>query len=688
MFRDIKLRGKLILAISTIAFLSYFITITAVTLKVRSSAHHAAITQGEEIAARYSAVISGKIDASFSTVRSLSETMEAFKKAGSFNPREALDQIMTEVLDNNPELLAVWTAWEPDALDGLDAAFENKKGHDATGRYVPYWHRTGDSIDVTPLVNYDKEGEGDYYLVPLRTGRETMTPPYLYEVQGSQESIISLCVPIQVEGTTVGVCGVDLRLSIFSELIKGLTPFDTGYTSVIANNGTYVAHQVNQAKHGQNAGSSADWEAAKQAIQAGQPFQFETVSRDLNTDIVRIFAPIPFSGQDTPWSFLVNIPMAQVMAEANAIGWLIVGIGVAAFVLLTAVVIWVAGSIAKPLRRSASLLEEIAKGDGDLTQRLEIQSKDEVGELSGWFNTFMADLQSIIGEVKGNAGSVDSSSGELLNISGAMSSSADETHTLASQVGQEAGTMAMNLATIASAMEQSTANINNVAASAEEMTATIGEIAANSENARSVSDGALSDAMETADLMNSLGNAVDEIGKVTDTITEISEQTNLLALNATIEAARAGEAGKGFAVVAGEIKDLAGQTAAATLEIRGNIHSVQEKTNVSVEKINAILGVIKNVNDIVSGIAAAVEEQSAATSEISANIGQASAGVEEVNNNVGNCATAADAINRDMGNLNNASSEISDGSHKIEESARELKAMAEALNGLVGRFKI
>ncbi len=688
MFKNMKLRGKLILAISTIAFLSYFITITTVTLKVRNSAHDAAIQQGEAIAARYSNAISGKIDASFHTVRALSQTMEAFKKSQSFNPRDTINQIMKEVLETNPELLAVWTGWEVDALDGLDVAYENKEGHDATGRFVPYWYRNGNTIEVTPLVDYDKEGAGDFYLVPFRTGRETMTKPYFYEVAGTKELIISLVVPIMDDGAPVGVCGVDLKLSSFFEIIKALTPFETGYTSIIASNGTYVAHQLNKAKHGKDVGDSKNWADAKDAIKEGKPFQFNDESRDIHTEVVRIFTPITFDGIDRSWAFLVNIPLNQVMAEANAIGWLIVGIGVAAFLLLTGVVIWVAGSIAKPLRRSASLLEEIAKGDGDLTQRLEVHGNDEVGELSGWFNTFMGDLQTIIGDVKGNAVSVDASSGELLTISSGLSSSSEETHSLAAQVSQEAGRMAMNLTTIASAMEQSTTNINTVAASAEEMTATIGEIAANSENARSVSDEALSDAMETAELMNSLGDAVDDIGKVTNTITEISEQTNLLALNATIEAARAGDAGKGFAVVANEIKDLARQTAEATLDIRGNIESVQEKTNVSVEKINAILGVIKNVNDIVSGIAAAVEEQSAATNEISTNIGQASAGIGEVNLNVGQCSNAADAINRDMENVNNASQNISEGSHQVEESARELKAMAEALNGLVGRFRI
>jgi methyl-accepting chemotaxis protein len=113
---------------------------------------------------------------------------------------------------------------------------------------------------------------------------------------------------------------------------------------------------------------------------------------------------------------------------------------------------------------------------------------------------------------------------------------------------------------------------------------------------------------------------------VVETITEISEQVNLLALNATIEAARAGEAGKGFAVVANEIKELAKQTSAATLEIKEKIQNIQGSTDGTVKGINEISEVIRSVNEIVGTIATAVEEQSAATKEIASNIAQASRG--------------------------------------------------------------
>jgi methyl-accepting chemotaxis protein len=227
-----------------------------------------------------------------------------------------------------------------------------------------------------------------------------------------------------------------------------------------------------------------------------------------------------------------------------------------------------------------------------------------------------------------------------------------------------------------------------VAAAAEEMSSTINEIAENAEKARVVSGNAVEQAQKTSEKMSDLGSAAQNIGRVTETITDISEQTNLLALNATIEAARAGEAGKGFAVVANEIKDLAKQTAEATLDIKNQIEGVQQATSVTVADIDQISTVIGGVNDIVATIAAAVEEQSSATQEIATNINQASVGIQEVNENVGQSSVVAGEINKDIAEVNNAAGKISLGSNSVQSSAKDLARMATELNTIVNSFKV
>jgi methyl-accepting chemotaxis protein len=358
------------------------------------------------------------------------------------------------------------------------------------------------------------------------------------------------------------------------------------------------------------------------------------------------------------------------------------------FAAIIALCLFIAFGIVRALKEMITSFQDIAEGEGDLTKRIEIQSKDEIAELAGWFNTFLEKLQVMIKKIADNSNQVDRSSSDLSDIASAMSSGATETSSRANNVSVAAEEMSTNLNNVAAAMEQSSTNTSMVATAAEEMTATINEIAQNAENARSISDQAVSKAGEASDQMDELGQAANGIGKVVETITEISEQVNLLALNATIEAARAGDAGKGFAVVANEIKELAKQTSEATLEIKEKIGHIQSSTDGTIKGIDEISKVISNVNEIVRTIATAVEEQSTATQEIATNIAQATLGIQEVNENVNQSSTVATEITSDIAVVNQSSSEIASSSEQVKVSADDLKRMATELSTIVGSFKI
>ena len=220
------------------------------------------------------------------------------------------------------------------------------------------------------------------------------------------------------------------------------------------------------------------------------------------------------------------------------------------------------------------------------------------------------------------------------------------------------------------------------------MTSTIHEIARNSEQSRAISTEAVTNSKHASEKMHALGTAAHDIGKVTETISDISEQTNLLALNATIEAARAGEAGKGFAVVAGEIKELSRQTAEATHEIRQKIQGIQSGTEAAVSEIDDISKIIHDVNDITITIATAIEEQTAATNEISGNVSQASAGLQSVTENMAQVSSVATEISSDISAVSNSAEEMSDNSTQVHSGAGKLTQLAHDLSDLVGKFKI
>jgi methyl-accepting chemotaxis protein len=387
---------------------------------------------------------------------------------------------------------------------------------------------------------------------------------------------------------------------------------------------------------------------------------------------------------------LENAQKASDRAESaysTAMNLLVISIiaGIIIGVVLTFVV---NRAIVGPINAAIAGLKNIAEGEGDLTKRLDDKTSDEVGELARWFNIFIVKLQGIIQQVGDISSGVGTSSNSLTAISQNLLSNSRDTTQRAANVATASEEMSANLNNVAAAMEESATNVNMVAAAAEEMSSTIREIAENAEKARGVSLDAVNQAHAASKDMEALGKAANKIGKVTETITEISEQTNLLALNATIEAARAGDAGKGFAVVANEIKELAKQTAAATLDIKTLIEDVQKTANSTGSGINRISAVITGVNETVGSIATAVEQQTATTREIAENISQASQGILEVNENVNQSSVVASSITQEISEVSVASQNISGKSTEVEEGAGELFKRAAELSRIVGRFKV
>ncbi len=312
--------------------------------------------------------------------------------------REEVIEMLRSVLLQNPQFLGIRTVWEPNAFDGMDRGYKHDPGHDETGRFIPYWSRSGDgTLALMPSTGYADEEDGNYYQTAKDLKEEYASAPYQYDIQGETTLITSLVVPIFVDDTFRGITSVDLRIDYLQNMVNSVEEGYHGTTQVrlISHTGTLVAVTDNPELAGTQA-EDMD-EDAEHAIQQGK----ERITITENT--LEVFIPLKTEHSSQPWSVNVSIPVANItqeadrqMAQATAEMRKMVGISLLLMFAALSSMWLVARNIAAPIIQTAQFARSISSGD--LTAELTLTQHDEIGMMGEALTSMKHHIRDVLHE--------------------------------------------------------------------------------------------------------------------------------------------------------------------------------------------------------------------------------------------------------------------------------------------------
>ena len=604
------------------------------------------------------------------------KSMALMQSSGGFGERELSLAYARSILEQNPHFQGAYFGYEPNA-DGNDSGVGTADGCCTEGRFLPYFYRDGGQIKVDPLVDMETSlyynGVKEQWQASKGDGAAhnhwLITEPYIYE----GVPIVEHTYPLVVDGKFVGIAGVDRQLTSLFELVDQFRPYESSKTFLISRLGKFITTTHNKEQMAmQGVSDFADYaKMMSDAVDNGAASVTEAVDPESGAELISVSAPIA-TGE---WTLVMTVEKSELLAPVSNTMWTAIAMGGALLMALTvfvgfAVRKFIVGSLQTVLER----LQEIASGEGDLTARIDVVQKDEVGELATAFNAFVDKLNGVVSNIVGVSKGLTDMTAQLEHVASEASVAVDKQRGELQSVTSVAQELSASSVTVDQHIMRAREDSRSAESSAVEGKSAIQK---NRDAVHTTSQSLV----EAHGVVEQLNQRSADIDGVVDVINSIAEQTNLLALNAAIEAARAGEQGRGFAVVADEVRTLAQKTQESIKEIQNTVEALKSSSESAVECMaSSQSSVAESVSqadksmELLENIAASVADTARISGEVS------SAASEQ--------KRAIESITSSVSTINGSSDAASASADKARELSRELSQITDSLNDNLSQFKV